>query len=143
MDRLNTRNLLKRKKSRLKERIALVPNHKLETRVLAQIACSSTRLGSDKFVMSQANIFARFVNELARANSQAAHEPNELESKRSNIESRDIKTKPRLNLHDEYKYPPYTVKFKKQIRPPGPFLRISNSRCCNKLRDFSFCSWTD
>jgi hypothetical protein len=68
MNRLNTRNLLKRKKSRLKERIALVPDHKPETRVLAQIACSSTRLGSDKFVTSQANIFARFVNELARAN---------------------------------------------------------------------------
>jgi hypothetical protein len=98
MDRLNTRNLLRRKKSRLKERIALVPDHKPETRALSQIACSSTRLGSDKFVTGQANIFARFVNELARDNnSQAAHEPNELESKRSNIESRDIKAKPHLN----------------------------------------------
>jgi hypothetical protein len=32
----------------------------------------------DKFVTNQATIFTHFVNELARANSQAAREPNEL-----------------------------------------------------------------
>jgi hypothetical protein len=65
----------------------------------------------DKFVTSQATIFTHFVNELARANSQVAREPNELESKGSNKGSRGIKDKPHLNLHDEYKDSPYTVKF--------------------------------
>jgi hypothetical protein len=70
------------------------------------------RLDSVKFVTSQTTIFARFVNELARANLQAACEPNKLESKRSNIGSQDFKTKSSLNFDDAYKDTPYTMKFK-------------------------------
>jgi hypothetical protein len=61
-------------------------NRDPETHELAQLACSSTRYGSTQsIVMSQATIFAHFVIEMALSNSQAAREPNELESKRSNI----------------------------------------------------------
>jgi hypothetical protein len=63
-----------------------------------RLELDSTRLGSDKFVMRQATIFAQFVNEVAQANSQAARETNKLESKRCNVGSRDIKAKPHLNL---------------------------------------------
>jgi hypothetical protein len=39
-------------------------------------------------------MFARFVNELARASSQATREPKELESSNFNVENRAIKVEP-------------------------------------------------
>jgi hypothetical protein len=41
--------------------------------------------------MRRATIFARFVNKLARASSQAAREPNEIENSNFNIENRAVK----------------------------------------------------
>jgi hypothetical protein len=76
-------------------------DHESKTRELARLTHSSARLGSARldsarlgsinFLTSQATNFARSVNELARASSQATHEPNELESSNFNIENRVIK----------------------------------------------------
>jgi hypothetical protein len=51
----------------------------------------STRLDSINCLTSRATNFARSVNELAQASSQATREPNELESSNFNIENRVIK----------------------------------------------------
>jgi hypothetical protein len=48
-------------------------------------------LDSINFLTSRATNFARSVNKLARASSQATREPNELESSNFNIENRVIK----------------------------------------------------
>ena len=48
----------------------------------ARLLLDSTRLGLMDFLTSRAANFARFINELARANSRAAHMLTELETPR-------------------------------------------------------------
>jgi hypothetical protein len=67
--------------------VCLGLDRKRRTHKPARLDRSSARLASLIFQTSQADIFARFKNELARANLRAAHEPVELQESTQGVES--------------------------------------------------------